>query len=148
VKSARSKKAKAGGKCRQSGCPIAFSLDIFGDKWTLLVIRDLAMLGKRHYGEFLDSPEGIATNILADRLSRLEQEDIIVKAPDPDNQTKYIYTLTDKGLALLPVLLEMVLWGSQYDPDTAAPKPFIQSVKKDRAAVIQEIKARLQAKKS
>jgi DNA-binding HxlR family transcriptional regulator len=147
VKSTRSKKTKASGKCRQSGCPIAFSLDIFGDKWTLLVIRDLALQGKHHYGEFLESAEGIATNILADRLSRLEQEDIIIKTTDPAKQTKYIYTLTDKGLALLPVLLEMAIWGAEHDPNTAAPRQFIQVARKNRDAVIAEIKAQLKARK-
>jgi DNA-binding HxlR family transcriptional regulator len=141
------KRVKANSKCRQSGCPVAFSLDIFGDKWTLLVIRDLALLGKRHYGEFLDSPEGIATNILADRLCRLEQEEIVSKAPDPANQTKYIYALTDKGLGLLPVLLEMAVWGAEHDPDTAAPKQFIQQIRKDRDAVIAGITAQLKERK-
>jgi DNA-binding HxlR family transcriptional regulator len=141
------KPAKAIPKCRQSGCPVAFSLDIFGDKWTLLVIRDLALLGKRHYGEFLDSPEGIATNILADRLNKLEQEKIISKTHDPANQTKYIYSLTEKGLGLLPILLEMAIWGSEHDPNTAAPKQFIQQIKKDRNGVVAGITAQLMKRK-
>lgn len=143
----RRPKAKSGGKCRQSGCPVAFSLDIFGDKWTLLVIRDLALQGKRYYGELLDSPEGIATNILADRLSRLEGAGIVSRKPDPANQTRYIYSLTDKGLGLLPVLLEMALWGAEHDPNTAAPRPFIQQIKRDRDAVIAGITARLKSRK-
>jgi DNA-binding HxlR family transcriptional regulator len=147
VKSKKSVKAKPNIKCRQSGCPVAFSLDIFGDKWTLLVIRDIALQGKRHYGEFLDSPEGIATNILADRLNRLEQEKIISKDPDPANQTKYIYALTNKGLGLLPMLLEMAIWGAEHDPDTAAPQQFIQQIKKDRNAVIEGIVAQLKKNK-
>jgi DNA-binding HxlR family transcriptional regulator len=130
-------------KDRQSGCPIAFTLDILGDKWTLLIVRDMMFRGKRHYGEFLDSPEGIATNILADRLARLEAEGVVSKNDDPDHQAKYVYTLTEKGLALLPLLLEVVLWGAKHDPDTAAPKEFVQWIKKDRNAVIKETLARL-----
>ncbi|MBX3305376.1 MAG: helix-turn-helix transcriptional regulator [Nitrospira sp.] len=134
-------------KCRRTGCPIAFTLDVLGDRWTLLIIRDLTFMGKRYYGEFLDSGEGIATNVLADRLSRLESEGIVSKRVDPKDQKKYLYQLTNKGEDLLPVLLEVILWGATYDPKTAAPKAFIDRLKADRSAVIQETLAQLRAKK-
>lgn len=134
-------------KCRHTGCPIAFTLDVLGDRWTLLIIRDLIFMGKRHYGEFLKSGEGIATNVLADRLGRLESEGIVSKQVDPKDQKKYLYRLTDKGEDLLPVLLEMILWGATHDPKTAAPKVFIDRLKSDRDAVTKETLARLRAKK-
>lgn len=134
-------------KCRQPGCPIAFTLDVLGDRWTLLIIRDLIFMGKRYYGEFLESGEGIATNVLADRLNRLESKEIISKRVDPKNQKKYLYHLTDKGEDLLPVLLEMILWGATYDPKTAASKAFINRLKTDRAGVIKETRAHFRTKK-
>ncbi len=134
-------------KCRHTGCPIAFTLDVIGDRWTLLIVRDMLFKGKRYYGEFLEAGEGIATNVLADRLSRLESEEIVSKRVDPKDQKKYLYQLTNKGEALLPVLLELILWGATYDPKTAAPKAFIDRLKTDRAGVITETRARLRAKK-
>ena len=134
--------------CRHTGCPIAFTLEVLGDRWTLLIIRDLIFMGKRYYGEFLKSGEGIATNVLADRLGRLESEGIVSKQVDPKDQKKYLYRLTDKGEDLLPVLLEMILWGATHDQKTAAPKAFIDRLKTDRAGVIKETLAHLQTKKS
>lgn len=134
-------------KCRHTGCPIAFTLDVLGDRWTLLIIRDLIFKGKQYYGEFLESGEGIATNVLADRLSRLESEEILSKRVDPKDQKKYLYQLTNKGEDLLPMLLELILWGATYDPKTGAPKAFIDQLKSDRTAVIKETLAQLRAKK-
>ena len=128
---------------RRSGCPISFTLDVAGDKWTLLVIRDIAFLGKRYFQEFLASPEKIATNILAERLERLEAARIISRSVDPQKKSKVLYTLTDKGIALIPVLLEMVLWGAEYDPRTEAPPEFIKRLKKDRASIIREFEGML-----
>ena len=105
---------KAKDSCRQSGCPVAYSLDVFGDKWTLVVIRDMLMVGKRHYGEFLESPERIASNVLADRLKRLEDAGIVSKETDPSSQSKIIYKLTPKGVELIPLILEVVLWGTKH----------------------------------
>jgi len=98
---------------------------------THLIVRDLIFKGKRYYGEFLESGEEIATNVLADRLSRLESEGIVSKRVDPKDQKKYLYRLTNKGEDLLPVLLEMILWGATYDQKTAAPKSFIDRLKSD-----------------
>jgi DNA-binding HxlR family transcriptional regulator len=104
----------------RSPCPVANMLDILGDKWTLLVVRDI-FLGKRQYGEFLNSPEGIPTNILAERLKRLVEQGIVVKQPYQQNPVRYEYTLTTKGKALFPVLREVARWGLNYVPGTRVP---------------------------
>lgn len=127
---------------RRSACPISFSLDFLGDKWTLLVVRDLVFGGKRHYGEFLKSGESIATNILADRLAQLEAGGVLRKSPDPANRTKNVYSLTAKGLDLIPVMLELAAWGAAHDPQTAAPKAFLRRFKRDREGLIKEIRKR------
>ncbi len=127
---------------RRSACPISFSLDFLGDKWTLLVVRDLVFGGKRHYGEFLKSGESIATNILADRLARLEAGGIIKKSPNPANRVKHVYSLTAKGLDLIPVMLELAAWGAAHDPQTAAPRAFLRRFKNDREGLIKEIRKR------
>lgn len=131
---------------RRSDCPINFALEIFGDKWTLLIVRDLMFRGKVHYGDFLESEEKIATNILADRLETLGCAGVIKKLQDPKNRTKYVYSLTSKGLDLVPVLLEIVLWGAKYDPKTAAPREFVEKARKNRDEMIKGIKASLMEK--
>jgi DNA-binding HxlR family transcriptional regulator len=127
---------------RRSDCPVSFSLDIFGDKWTLLVIRDLLFVRKTTYGQFLDSPEKIATNILAQRLAWLEKHQILTRSRDPHHRQRRIYRLTRKGRDLLPILLEMIRWGAKHDPQTAAPPQFLRRLRRDRAALIREILAR------
>lgn len=104
---------------KRSVCPVANTLDVLGDKWSLLVIRDL-MFGKKTYGEILESPEGIPTNILADRLKRLESQGIINKEPYQERPVRYAYHLTEKGRDLGPVLKEIVRWGLTYIPGTEA----------------------------
>jgi DNA-binding HxlR family transcriptional regulator len=126
-------------KSRRSDCPINFALEIFGDKWTLLIVRDLMFRGKVHYGDFIESEEKIATNILADRLDILERAGIIKKLRDPKNKTKNIYSLTEKGLDLMPVLIEIVLWSAKYDPKTAAPKEFISQAQSDKKGLIRSL---------
>jgi DNA-binding HxlR family transcriptional regulator len=103
----------------RSICAIANSLDIVGDKWSLLVVRDL-LHGKRTYGELAQSPEGIPTNILADRLKRLESAGIVTSTPYQERPVRLAYTLTPKGGALGDVLLAFVRWGKQYIPGTVA----------------------------
>ena len=95
-------------------CPISSTLDIVGDKWALLVVRDLMFDGKKTYGEFLGSREKIATNILADRLQVLETNGIVEKKAFPGNKTKNLYELTPKGIDLLPLLFEILLWGDKH----------------------------------
>jgi DNA-binding HxlR family transcriptional regulator len=103
----------------RSMCAIANSLDILGDKWSLLVVRDL-LHGKHTYGELADSPEGIPTNLLADRLKRLESAGIVISSPYQQRPVRYAYTLTPKGSALGEVLLALVHWGKKHIPGTVA----------------------------
>lgn len=98
----------------RSGCPLNYGLEIFGDKWSLLIIRDMMFFGKRYYREFLTSDEGISTNILADRLTLLEREGIIAKRQDGNHKQKLIYSLTEKGIDLVPIIGEIGLWSDHY----------------------------------
>ena len=125
---------------RRSDCPINFGLETFGDPWSLLIIRDIVYFGKNTYGEFLDSEEGMATNILASRLARLEQQGILVKKPSPSDKRKEEYALTEKGLDLIPVLVEMANWSARYDPQTAAPAAWIALMEAEREKMIQRIR--------
>src|SRR6266487_978250 len=117
---------------RRSHCPINFVLEIFGDKWTFLIVRDLMFKGKHYYGEFLQMEEKIATNILADRLSQLEKSGIVSRTIDEAHNSKKIYKLTQKGIDLLPVLTEVILWSEKYDKSSAADEKFVRQAKKDR----------------
>jgi DNA-binding HxlR family transcriptional regulator len=107
----------------RSACPIANALDLLGDRWTLLVIRDLLFVGKRRFGEFLGSPEGIPTNILSDRLRRLEESGLVEKVPYQARPTRYEYQLTAKGRDLFPVLRALVEWATRHLPAVAPPPP-------------------------
>lgn len=132
-------------RSRRSRCPIAFALDIFGDKWSLLLLRDLLFKGKRHFRELLAAEEGIATNILAERLARLEAEGLIAKVPDPENGRQYIYSPAPKGLDLIPALLEIILWSARHDAQTAAPPAVIRRIRDDRNGFIGEVVANFKA---
>jgi DNA-binding HxlR family transcriptional regulator len=101
----------------RSYCPINLSLEIFGDAWTLLVLRDLMFSGKRHFRELLQSDERISSNILADRLARLVEHDMLTRADDPTHKQKAIYSLTEKAIALLPIVVQIGAWGSRWVPD-------------------------------
>jgi DNA-binding HxlR family transcriptional regulator len=105
---------------RRSGCPINLTLEVVGDKWSLLVIRDMIFGNRRHFRELLTkSEEGIASNILADRLKRLVAQGIVSKSDDPTHKQKAIYSLTGQGVELLPILAQMSVWGRKYLPVTA-----------------------------
>ena len=97
----------------RSCCPIACTLDILGDKWTLLVVRDL-LLGRAHFKEFAASPEGIATNILTDRLARLQSHGLVEKTPSPEQPGRDAYRLTAKGKSLKPVVTAISKWGLEH----------------------------------
>jgi DNA-binding HxlR family transcriptional regulator len=128
---------------RKSDCPINFALEIFGDKWTFLIVRDLMFKGKHFYGEFLLSEEKIATNILADRLSLLESNGIVSKSSDPSHKQKIMYRLTQKGIDLVPVLVEVIMWSDKYNNNSAVDLKFVKSVKRDKAGLISQISSRL-----
>lgn len=115
---------------KRSGCPVANALDLFGDKWTLIVIRDL-IAGKKRYGEFQRSPEGIPSNILADRLRQLEQIEAIRKVPYQRRPLRYEYHLTDKGADLLPILQAMVRWSSRHVEGSWKPPAWFETLTPD-----------------
>ncbi|VAW73349.1 Transcriptional regulator, HxlR family [hydrothermal vent metagenome] len=132
---------------RRSLCPIDFTLTMLGDKWSLLLVRDLAFFGSKSYSDFLKSEEGISTNILADRLKSLQANDIITKSTDTDNKRKSVYQLSTKGIEIVPILIEMIRWAGKYDPQTAAPKEFLERLDTDTNEVIQEIKQSILSQK-
>ncbi len=127
----------------RSDCPISFALDFFGDKWTLLVIRDIMFEEKRFYKEFLRGKEGIATNILSDRLRKLENAGIIKSKVYEKLKTQKEYSLTKKGIDLIPVLIEMILWSAKHKKDLAVTQDFIEKATKNKELVIKTISARL-----
>lgn len=98
----------------KSGCPINLSLELLGDRWTLLIIRDLIFAGKRHFREFLQSDEGISSRTLAERLQTLQEEGILTRSDDPTHGLKTVYRLTEAGIDLLPVLATLGAWGSKH----------------------------------
>lgn len=128
------------GPKRRSGCPLNASVEMLGDRWSLLIIRDMMLHGFRYYKDFLESYEGIATNILADRLRKLEAYGIITTGRDPSDGRKLIYLLTAKGMDLAPVLTEMVLWAAAHEKtDNQA---LVRLMKKDKAQFLTRIRQR------
>ncbi len=125
---------------RRSDCPVNFALQMFGDAWSLLVIRDLMFTERRTYSDFLGAEEGMATNILADRLERLQHAELIKREGEGKGA---MYGLTKKGLDLLPAMLEFVSWSARYDSETAAPKPFVARIRKDPSGVATELRKHL-----
>lgn len=130
---------------RRSDCPINFSLETFGDLWSLLIIRDIVYFGRRSYGEFLEAGEGIATNILATRLAQLEEKGILVKKQDPTDKRKDIYSLTNRGLDLIPILLELASWGARHDPQTGAPPGWIALVNANKEKINRLVRETVQS---
>jgi DNA-binding HxlR family transcriptional regulator len=132
---------KAETRKRTSGCPVAYGLDTFGDRWSLLIIREIMLRGKRTYSEFLQAEEGIATNILIDRLKHLEAEGIVEKSRDPDNRRSFIYSLTQKGRDLAPIILEIVIWSGVYDDRPNAMRDVLEKLQSDRAGFEAQLRA-------
>lgn len=125
---------------RRSSCPINIALETFGDTWSLLIVRDLMFKGRKTYGEFLDGGEGIATNMLSDRLARLTASGIIEKRRDPDDARRFIYQLTSKGIDLAPLLTEMIVWSATHET-TAAPPEQVRRMLDDRDGFLADIRA-------
>jgi DNA-binding HxlR family transcriptional regulator len=126
---------------RRSGCPVSISLEIIGDRWSLLIIRDLMVRGYRTFKEFEDAGEGIATNILSDRLRKLKSTGIIATEVDESDQRRVNYRLTQKGIELAPVILELQIWGARHEK-TAAPYAVIEKMAEHRQALLSEVRRR------
>jgi DNA-binding HxlR family transcriptional regulator len=126
----------------RSHCPVNYGLEIFGDKWSLLIVRDIVFSGKKTYGEFLKSEEGFATNLLASRLAFLEAQGILRQTPHPADKRKSVYSLTPKGLDLIPVLLDIVVWSAKHDPKSYARrrKEFVAAINDSTQKVSEEAK--------
>ena len=129
----------------RSDCPISFSLDVLGDKWTLLILRDMVFKDKSTYGEFLQSEEKIATNILASRLAMLESQGFVTKEVAADKKSKFTYRLTEKGLDLLPLLVEITLWGAKYSP-AGGEATLLRELAADKGATIQKYRQLVRAR--
>ncbi|WP_372936789.1 winged helix-turn-helix transcriptional regulator [Mariniphaga sediminis] len=127
----------------RSHCPINFTLEHFGDKWSFLIIRDLMFKGKRHYNEFLEAGEKVSTSVLGDRLKKLEEQGIISKSEDSVKKSRIRYSLTPKGIDLLPILLEMIIWGGEKDSLTESPKEFMEQAINHRENLLKEIREQL-----
>ena len=127
------------------GCPVRFGTTALGDRWCLMIIRDLMFKDRKYYRDFLEAGEGISTNILAERLLRLEEAGIIIKSQDPDHGKRFIYRLTAKGISLVPVMLELMKWAAEFDEHTEMPKSFIRKLRSDSGALAEQFRAKLQA---
>lgn len=127
---------------RRSDCPVSLSLDIFGDKWTLLILRDFIFFDNRHFNELV-TIENISTNILSDRLNRLFTNGILKKEIDKENKSSFLYSLTQKGLDLIPIVIEIYRWGANHTEGNNADTELKNSVNSELPAVKQEIIKRL-----
>ncbi|MEO5943834.1 MAG: helix-turn-helix domain-containing protein [Ferruginibacter sp.] len=127
----------------RSDCAVSMALDTIGDKWSLLIIRDLMFTDKRTYGELQSSEEKIATNILAARLTSLEENGIIRKQPDVTDSRRSLYYLTEKGIELLPVITEMMHWMNKNDPNAVSCNSYAPAYKKDRVGMYKELTKKL-----
>lgn len=127
----------------RSHCAVNYGVEIFGDRWSLLIIRDIVFVGKKTYGEFMKSEERIATNVLASRLSFLEQQGILLRVSNPDDGRKDFYTLTEKGLDLIPIVLNIVLWSARHDAKSYVRplKDFVARISQNPVEVSEEVKA-------
>jgi DNA-binding HxlR family transcriptional regulator len=128
---------------RRSACPVNISLEVFGDRWSLLIVRDLMVRGFTTFQDFVESGEGIATNILANRLRRLRKSGIVTGEVDEADRRRVNYRLTEKGIDLAPVMVELLIWGAQHE-ETGAPPAVIAEMARNRRAVLEETRRRWQ----
>lgn len=129
----------------RSHCPINFALEHFGDKWSLLIIRDLLFKGKRHYNEFFESEEKVSTSVLGDRLKSLEEAGIISKGKDEVKKSRIKYSLTEKGIALLPVMVELIIWSGEFDHKTEASQDFLRQAKENKEDLLADLRKKLKS---
>ncbi|MBI1223454.1 MAG: transcriptional regulator [Bacteroidetes bacterium] len=129
-------------KKNRSDCPISCSLDVFGDKWSLLILRDIMLRGKVSYSEFLKSEEKIASNILVNRLNVLEAENIVTKKVAAENKSKFVYSLTPKGIDLLPIIIEIMDWGAKYNANCPR-RELGKKIQEDKMKVLTDYREKL-----
>lgn len=128
----------------RSSCPISIALEMLGDPWTLLIVRDLTFKGRHTFQEFMEGGEGIASNILADRLGRLEERGIVTRHRDPGDARRIVYHLTQKGIDLAPALVDLVVWSARYE-ETGAPPREVRAMRLQRDAVLADVRRRWRA---
>jgi DNA-binding HxlR family transcriptional regulator len=126
-------------RAHRSGCPISLALEIFGDTWSLLIVRDLMFKGFKTFNEFLGAGEGIASNVLADRLAKLQASGVIEKRDDGEDARRYEYRLTRKGIDLAPVIIEIVLWSARHE-QTDAPSQIVGDLESQREKFLSGIR--------
>jgi len=129
----------------KSHCPVNYGLEHFGDKWSLLIIRDLMFKGKRHYNEFFVAEEKVSTSVLGDRLKNLQEAGLITKGADAIKKSRIKYSLSEKGISLLPIMVELILWSGQYDQKTAADIDFLRRAANNKQDLLAEHSKKLKA---
>ena len=136
---------KKSGKALRSHCPVNYGLEAFGDRWALLILRDIVFRGKRTYGEFLKSEEEFATNILASRLEHLIDAGILQRTADESDGRRDVYSLTEKGLDLIPVIFEIVLWSAKYDKRSEAKRiaRLVELIRKDNRRISAKLREKV-----
>lgn len=130
----------------RSNCPVSISLDVLGDKWSLLIVRDLMYKKKCTYGDLLKSSAGIATNVLATKLQNLEEQGILVRTPHPENKVKILYSLTPKGIELLPMLIELSLWAEKHYQISEEWTLMLREIKKDKEGFLKATMDKIMSK--
>jgi DNA-binding HxlR family transcriptional regulator len=128
---------RAGGK---SSCAVNFALEVVGDPWSLLIVRDIVFYGKRTFGEFLASEERITSSVLADRLAALVETGLLTKRPSAVDGRRTVYGLTDKGLTLIPLLVELACWGMGHGPDVRTDELFLEAARTDRGKLLELVR--------
>ena len=130
-------------KQRRSRCPVNHAIEILGDKWTLLVIRDMVFHQKRSFSELKAMPEGIATNILSERLARLQAADVITRSADPQDGRRAEYALTRHGRRLVPILLDLMVWSRRHTPEVDISLSLVRRIEQDPQGAVDEVLGRL-----
>jgi DNA-binding HxlR family transcriptional regulator len=130
-------------EAHRSRCPINLTVELLGDRWSLVILRDIILFGKRHFRELLESNEGISSNILSDRLRMLVDEGMLTRAPDPGHKQRIIYSLTEKAIALTPVLAQIAIWGTNYLPVGEGPARLVRKLEAGGPKLLEQMMADL-----